>query len=118
MTCPYCNRPAQWVENKAIYGRNYGASYMCWLCKDCDAYVGCHKNTQVPLGTMANKELREWRSKAHKAFDPLWKSGEYSRKKAYSLLSAYMGYETHIGETNIEACKRIIEFSQDFFNFN
>ena len=50
MICPYCNKEAKWCENKVIYGKNYGKSYMCYYCKDCDAYVGCHNNTKFPNG--------------------------------------------------------------------
>ena len=86
MTCPYCGKKAQWCENKIIYGRNYGKSYMCYYCADCDAYVGCHQNTQIPLGTMANKELRGLRIKAHNLIDPLWKSGKMKRGDVYKAL--------------------------------
>ena len=109
MNCPYCGKPALWCENKEIYGRNYGKSYMCWFCKDCDAYVGCHNNTREPLGTMANKELRGWRVKAHAAIDPLWKSGEISRKRVYKALAEIFGEEVHIGGSDVARCKEIIE---------
>lgn len=117
MICPYCKKQAIWCENKAIYGKNYGKSYMCWLCKDCNAYVGCHNNTKKPLGTMTNAELREWRVEAHKAFDKLWKGeGHYAkkRKKAYQLLKEKFGREIHIGESDIETCKEIINLIQNY----
>lgn len=110
LTCPYCKKPAPWVENKVIYGRNYGDSYMCYYCKDCDARVGCHQNTPKPLGTMANKELREWRMKTHAVLDPLWESGRYHRKAVYRILKKEFDKEIHIGESDIEQCKQIIEF--------
>jgi len=47
---------------------------MAYYCKEDDAYVGTHKNSRKSLGTMANKELRERRKKAHRVLDPLWKS--------------------------------------------
>ena len=109
MDCPYCGKEALWCENKLIYGKNYGKSYMCYYCKDCDTYVGCHQNTKKPLGTMANRELREWRKKAHKVFDPLWKQGKITRKELYKQISKKLGKEIHIGESNIEQCKDIIE---------
>lgn len=111
MNCPYCEKPAVWCENKAIYGKNYGKSYMCWFCKPCDAYVGCHKNSMVPLGTMANKELRTWRIKAHAIFDPKWKGkSNKARTQAYKMLAQKLGVkEIHIGESDIETCKKIIQ---------
>lgn len=112
MICPFCLNPAKWVENKEVYGRNYGKSIMMWLCKPCDAYVGCHNNTKKPLGTMANKETRKWRKKAHATFDPLWKSGKTTREKAYKFLKIQFGREVHIGESDIETCKRIIALTK------
>ena len=112
MICPFCNQEAPWVENKAIYGRNYGKSYMCYYCKPCDAYVGCHGNTRKPLGNMANKELREWRKKAHAVIDPLWRSGKMKRWQVYRALSDSFGKQIHVGESDIETCKKIIEFSK------
>lgn len=108
MICPFCNKPAVWTMNKAIYGKNYGKSFMCWLCKPCNAYVGCHNNTRRPLGTMANSATRLWRKRAHSVFDPLWKSGEISRARAYKRLRRHFGFEVHIGESDIEMCKKII----------
>lgn len=109
MKCPYCSKEAKWCENKEVYGKNYGKSYMIWLCKECDAYVGCHHNTRKPLGTMANRETREWRKKAHAVFDPLWKEGHMTRVKAYKKLNGLFCKEMHIGESDIETCKKIIE---------
>lgn len=110
MICPYCHKEAEWVENKEVYGRNYGHSFMCWLCRACNAYVGCHQNSRRPLGTMANKETREWRMKAHLVFDPFWKEKGYTRKSIYGKISEAMGTEIHIAESNIEQCKKIIEW--------
>ena len=110
MNCPYCNKEAIWTENKAIYGKNYGRSYMSYYCKPCDAYVGCHNNTRKPLGTMANAETREARKLAHLLFDPLWKNGIMSRDKAYKKLSNHFGKEIHIGESDIKTCQEICVF--------
>lgn len=115
MTCPYCGKEAQWVENSVVYGRRYGKSYMCWYC-ECGAYVGCHNNTNVPLGTLANKETREWRMKAHEAIDPLWRSGERSRGDVYNAISGALGYRVHVGESSIEQCRAIIEAASHLTN--
>lgn len=110
MICPYCEQPARWCDNAERYGKRYGNSYMCYWCKECDAYVGCHNNTRKPLGTMANKELREWRMKAHAAFDPLWESGKMPRGRAYRILANVLGSSghIHIGESDVATCERIV----------
>lgn len=110
MICPYCQKPAVWTENKAVYGKNYGRSFMMWWCQPCDARVGCHNNTRKPLGSLANAETREWRKKAHALFDPLWKGGQMSRDKAYRLLSGAFHRKMHIGESDSETCKAIVVF--------
>ena len=109
MICPYCKSEAEWVENKEVYGRNYGKSYMMWLCRKCDARVGCHNNTKEPLGTMANKELREWRRKAHEEIDIFWQCGDYERKDVYRKLREHYGFDVHIGEANVAFCKELVD---------
>jgi len=116
--CPYCGKEAEWVENRAIYGKNYGKSYMCYLCKDCDAYVGCENNTRRPLGTMANRELREWRKRVHAVIDPLWRSGKLSRDVVYTKLSDMLGYEYHTAESDIPTCKKILESVNEVFGID
>lgn len=109
MLCPYCNKEALWCENKEIYGRNYGQSYMCYLCKDCKAYVGCHNNTTKALGTMANAELRNLRKEAHKNIDPYWKSKKMKRRDVYKKLSDIFGFDVHVGESDAGLCEKLIQ---------
>lgn len=110
MTCPYCKGKADLVDSKVIYKRvSYG---MAWLCKPCDAYVGCHYGTNKPLGRLANKELRQWKMKAHHVFDPLWKTGKLSRNRAYSVLAEKLEMDIrkcHIGMFDVEECKKVVE---------
>ncbi len=81
---------------------------MCWLCEKCRAYVGCHNNSKKSLGTPANSELRELRKKCHSLIDPLWRNYSKKRKDVYSELKRNTGV-SHIGESSIEDCKKIIE---------
>jgi hypothetical protein len=110
--CPYCNHAAKLIDSIVIYRvRSYG---MMWHCAPCDAYVGVHKDSKehVPLGRLANAELRKWKMKAHAAFDPLWKEQGLKRKEAYQKLADLLGIpvkETHIGMFDVDQCKRVIE---------
>ena len=109
--CPYCGRKAEYVDSKIIYhGHSYG---MIYLCRPCDAYVGVHDGTDIPKGSLANAELRYWRRLAHAAFDPLWQSGKFYRRRngAYSWLAEKMELpkeHTHIGMFGVDACKKLI----------
>jgi hypothetical protein len=61
-------------------------------------------------GTPADKHTKEWRSKAHLAFDPIWKGGHMTRSEAYRWLARRMGSRklVHIGELGINGCRRVI----------
>lgn len=111
--CPYCGSSVSLVSSSIVYnGRDFGLIYLCDNYPNCDAYVGVHKGTNQPLGRLANAELREWKKKAHAAFNPLYESGEMSRKQAYKLMQSLMNMdekEAHIGKFDVEQCKMLIE---------
>ena len=116
--CPYCNKKAELVDSKIIYGISYG---MIYLCRRCDAYVGVHKNSKkfVPLGRLANAELREWKKKAHSVFDRLWRikmirekcSKTHARKSGYKWLAKQLEIEVkdcHIGMFDVNMCQKVV----------
>lgn len=109
--CPYCGHLADFVDSAEVYhGRSYG---MIYLCRRCDAYVGCHGNGDVPKGSLANAELREWRKKAHARFDPLWQYGQFRHRRnaAYAWLARKMQIpveQAHIGMFDVGQCKKLI----------
>lgn len=73
---------------------------------------GAHANSGEPLGTPANKETKEWRMKAHKIFDNLWKSGKMKRQEAYKWMQINLALDSrdaHIGKFDIDTCKWLIE---------
>lgn len=112
--CPYCGRATALVDSTEIYGRSYGPIY---LCRSCDAYVGCHRGTTNAKGRLANAELREWKKNAHYAFDAIWKDRHMTRREAYAWLSAKMGLHvdyTHIGMFDVEECKRVVAVSTEY----
>lgn len=63
--CAYCERKTEKVSSAEVYGTDepdYGTMY---LCRRCDAWVGCHKGTDNALGRVADASLRFWKGKAH-----------------------------------------------------
>lgn len=63
--CPYCGNTTDLIDSAEIYG---GVSYgMIYICRDCNAYVGCHSGTSIAKGRLANAELRAAKKK-HIAF--------------------------------------------------
>lgn len=110
--CPYCGKPSEKVTGKSIYPhRSDLDNKTFYRCKPCDAYVGCHPNTDTPLGRLANSDLRSAKRRAHEWFDPLWKAGSMSRRQAYEWLAGQLGIKVddcHIGEFDAEQCERAI----------
>lgn len=119
-SCPYCHTPATLVNGLAIYPHRRDLKVRnFYLCRPCDAYVGCHPETTKALGTLANAELRELRKKAHATFDPMWKAGYFnSRSAAYKWLSAEIGRTdtVHIGMSGPEQCKLIIQACENYID--
>lgn len=110
--CPYCNREAPWVENKEKYGKNLGTYFMCYYCKTCDAYVGCRKNTREPLGTLANKDLRNLRKITKDFVDRLWINGG-QREQVFAYMNSFFGFNIKINYCDEAMCERIISYAKD-----
>lgn len=114
--CRYCGSPVVYTSNAEIYGREYGDG-KCYLCRNCRSFVGVHPGTDIPLGTLANEELRRYRKAAHFWFDKIWKKPTRitTRDKAYKWLSKELGLpkeKTHIGMFEKEQCEKVMEISQ------
>ena len=122
-TCPYCQRPSLLVTGKTIYPHRPDlVAKRFWQCAPCDAYVGCHppagrngKGGQgdgtMPLGRLANAELRKAKRRAHDAFDPLWKARHMSRQSAYKWLAEKLGISPancHIGMMDVDGCNAVV----------
>ena len=113
--CDYCGRQAKYVDSRVVYGKSYG---MIYLCRPCEAYVGCHGKGDTPKGRLANAELRRWKIAAHNAFDPLWKYGPFRgrRNSAYAWLAEQMGLpkeKTHIGMFDVAECQQVIQICKE-----
>lgn len=112
-TCPYCGNQSQQVGGLHLYPhREDLASRTFYVCDPCDAFVGTHRGTNTPLGTLANKLLREYRKMAHAAFDPLWREGTYTRGNAYRKLAIAMDLpreDCHIAMFGLDQCKHVIQ---------
>ena len=59
--CPYCGAPVLLKDSNYVYhnNKNYGKMWVCSNYPECDAYVGCHPGTTIPLGRLADSALRK-----------------------------------------------------------
>lgn len=85
--CPHCNGAVTLEKNSVVYrGKTYGDwpyVYVCLACPDL-SYVGLHPNTDLPLGTLANRATRDARKAGKPVFNKL--VALVGRDEAYRLL--------------------------------
>lgn len=111
--CPYCGSHTILRSGDEIYRENTRGE-MLYVCKNypaCDSYVRTQRGTNIPLGTVANRELRELRAEAHRQFDKLYKRGYMSKHDAYQWLSGVLGVsakDAHIAYLNVLSCNLVI----------
>ena len=127
--CPYCGAEAVLLPDAAVYRSTYGG--MVYVCIACKAWVGCHRRRDglpgnVPLGRLADAELRKLKIEGHSLFDNLcrsaithrgWKKGK-ARAYAYKWLSAQTGIpakECHFGMMDNDQCKKAIQTLREFY---
>ncbi len=121
--CPYCGRNAELRSSEDIYKTNKYEPQMLWVCSgypECDSHVRCQPGTTIPLGKLANSELRALRREAHKYFDALYEDGKMSREGAYRWLADLLCkpmQEVHISCLSDYHCKMVIGKAKEVLAF-
>jgi len=105
-TCNLCGGNVLLVDNRRVYGKNYGSG-KCYLCTKCNAYVGTHNcnNKDRALGLLADARMRKGKILCHELFDKQWKSKNKKRGACYSELAEKLGIDAskcHFGWFNLE----------------
>lgn len=123
--CPYCGAAVVLSGNSIIYGKPYGNGkvYICTRFSDgCKSYVSVHDGTEIPMGRMADPELRQLRKECHKLFDALWRQGgsrkqqSNTRRAMYRALARRLDIprkECHIGFFDNAMARRALEILQE-----
>mgnify|MGYP001597063774 FL=1 len=109
--CPHCQGQVGIKKNSVVYnGKCYGEWPWIYMCLDrsCDSYVGMHPFTNIPLGTLANHEIREARKKAKAKFQSLSAGLDLRRDVMYQMLADEMGIkkkDCHFGHFDVQQCE-------------
>ncbi|AHB56378.1 hypothetical protein U769_15720 [Pseudomonas aeruginosa MTB-1] len=120
--CPYCGSDVDLVNNSEIYrGKSYGDWPYAYRCAnfngDCDSFVGLHPDTDLPLGTLADKPLREARNRCKRPFERIWRDKLMKRTQAYEWLAEQLKIpkeQCHFGLFNIALCERAKNICDQF----
>ena len=88
--CPYCGGLAVLRPAEYVYGeRNLNPDNYLYVCSgypSCDSYIGVHKKSMRPMGTLANGDLRHKRIEAHRALNKVVQAGIMTKHGAYIWL--------------------------------
>ena len=102
--CPYCHAHASLRPASLVYGSTPQTRgkflYVCDRWPACNAYVSAHERTLLPMGTLANGDLRHKRILAHRALKKLQQDCHMEKWEVYIWLQAKLGldaHQTHIG---------------------
>lgn len=113
--CPYCGSKAIYRPASMVYGsatKDKSAHlYVCSKWPACDSYVNVHKKSRLPMGTLANGNLRHKRIMAHKALSAFQRYRGMDKWAAYLWLQINLGLspeQTHIGMFSEEMCGKVI----------
>lgn len=107
--CPYCGGPVRLAHNAEIYGEAHGRWPYSYWCELCDAHVGVHPETNIPLGTLADAATRRARMYAKASFVSLTQVRGWSRTRMYDWLAQEMGlprWKCHFGWFDKKRCLR------------
>ena len=122
INCPYCGSRALLRPASVVYGERAtdpaAPYYVCARYPACNSYVAAHRATRLPMGTLADADLRRKRIQAHAAFDRLEKNGLMSKRQAYLWLQAKLNLpeqDAHIGKFSTFRCEQVIQLCESFF---
>ena len=121
MRCPYCGGTVSYRSAKGIYKAPFDNAmlYVCNNYPECDSYVKCHDGTKIPMGSLANKELRMKRKEAHKYIAELQNKGLQTKEGTYTWLHQIsLDGNCHIGSMGLYACNQVIAEAQKILDGN
>lgn len=115
INCPYCGssalcRPASIVHGSSTHEKGRYL-YVCSRWPECDAYVAAHKKDKSPMGTLANRDLRQKRILAHRALKELQNFQHMEKWAVYLWLQGKLGVnedQAHIGLFSGQMCDRVV----------
>ncbi|NGT16953.1 zinc-finger-containing protein [Achromobacter insolitus] len=109
--CHCCSGPVKLTNNREIYnGHSFGDWPYVYRCTQCQAYVGLHPDTDLPLGVMAGRETVAARKNAKAIFQRLTRERfGNDRSAAYAWLAKALGISLsicHFGMFGLELAER------------
>lgn len=113
--CNICGGEVEYKKLKDVGLESFQSGW-CYICTNCGAYVGTHKNRpKEALGILAHKDTRRLRMICHEEFDRHWTSIA-GKNRAYYRLSKLLGIpkeNCHFGHMDNEMLLKALEAMQN-----
>lgn len=118
--CPYCGSRVILIDEKELFPNSQrGTSEKYYSCSnnECDAYCRTTfvDGEYVPMGNLADSNLRALRTETHKIMDQLLTLEVYkTRREMYAYFCDYFGIrmeEMHIAMFDTYKCQKVIELT-------
>ncbi|MFY1852952.1 zinc-finger-containing protein [Achromobacter xylosoxidans] len=109
--CHCCGGPVKLTNNSDIYnGQSFGDWPYVYRCTRCQAYIGLHPDTDLPLGVMADRQTIKARKESKFAFHRLTRDRfGNDRKAAHTWLASALGIAPsicHFGMFGVDQAER------------
>ncbi len=89
--CPYCNSEVAYTSATAVYKKpGFGFLYLCSKFPSCDSYISAGDDAK-PLGTLANRELRNLRKRFFGLIDQISEAKQAPRQEVVRLIGRLRG---------------------------
>ena len=117
--CPNCGAKAALHPASFVYGNDRGTYkylYVCDRYPACNSYVAAHRTTRLPLGSLADGDLRHKRILAHHALHSVQAQLGMNRDQSYRWLQTQMGLpgdQVHIAKCGDYRCEQIIRICEN-----
>ena len=126
LTCPYCGSKTKIVngdEIKALRHKDTDDKQVLVCCNypTCDSYVMFPKQSPEQPGIVADKHLRQLRSKTHNFIDIISLTGMLSRNDVYEMLSVVLDKPeiyTHVRYCDADDCIEAILIACEYIYDN
>lgn len=96
--CHCCGGPVKLTNNRDVYnGQSFGDWPYVYRCAQCQAYVGLHPDTDLPLGIMADRQTIQARKEAKTVFQRVvLVRHSRDRNAGYAWLARALGIPTSV----------------------
>ncbi|CDH33258.1 zinc-finger-containing protein [Xenorhabdus bovienii] len=109
--CRYCCNHVKIAHHEEVFGRILNNSRWPWfyVCTSCEARVGMHPGTDIPLGQLADCRTRFARRNSKQHFEAMRNALNMERTDAYRWLAWRLGISSakcHFGWFDADMCER------------